>query len=1260
MNVIGRFFAVLLTLLAALLVFAVYLLHSPHGLEWGYRFATILVPGELTIDHLEGQLRGPLRLRGVHYRNDNLDLRLTQLDLRWQPGALVEGRLQIDTVVVTGLHIVTEPSTAKTNSLPDIHLPIEVKIEQAAVHDLSVAARGKGAPFTLTDATLSQAEFKRHRLQLQRLAVSGPHYQLTAKGNVTPRRAYPLDLDIQWSADGGKYGILAGQAHLSGDLQQLKIHHQLSSPVRAELNGTVADVLTDLRWQAELRVPEIKLQTLRAQWPALTLGGTVHGNGTMQRLQVEGELHSHYRALDADHRFALAYEKDTLQLSRFDTTLAKTSARIALRGTIADLAKLPRVDIDGTWQNLSWPLQEPFAIRSTKGHFSLAGTFDHYHIQADGDLAGHQIPASTWSLNADGTPQNLTVTKIEGKFLDGTMMGNGKLVLQPQLAWEATIHGNDLDPGVQWPAWPGRLAFSAHSSGNIKDGITHAQIGISNVRGDLKNFPIDGDGAIHIDGDRFVLSEIRIDSGGNRFTASGSLQDTWLGQWQITATDLAQLLPGSAGRLQGSGGISGPRDSPILTASLIGQKLNFADKHLGEIDLVMAMDTRGRLPSIIQIEAYDAAFGNMRMERIRLYGDGNAQHHRLRLFASAAPGKAAITINGSYQKQQWAGSIDKIDIESPVAGRWQLAEPAKAILDQFTAHLDTLCLQQAKARFCTEMQWATQSGWNTQASLRGLPLNFIKDWMPSGTALAGSLDADIQADNAAGLIKGKVDARLNAGVAHPAIPGNGETSSSIIYHRAHLTMILDDQNLATQLQAGLADGGSIQGNLTIKRNALPAPLGMGQSDLDKSLAGQLHGDIKELSLLPALIPGMEHTQGHLSALLTTAGSLDKPQIIGELRLENGSATIPDLGINLEEITLVAHGDEQDHLRLDLQLRSKGGTLRLGGDLRFDKASGLNIQAQLTGDKAEIVNMPEYHILASPNIHLSVQGHRIDLDGELFIPEANLRPRDVSNAVSASDDVVILGAEGPPSPETPWLIYSQLRVRLGDFVKFSGFGLQGLLRGDITLVDAPQRPTVARGELSIINGRYHAYGQKLEIDRGRLLFIGGPVDNPGLDIRAVRKIQDTATTTGITAGILVRGTIKSPQVQLFSDPTMADTDALSYLLTGRPINQATSSQGQQLYGAALSLGLASGGLLANQIGQHFGIDELTVESGGNFGGGALVIRHYLSPKLYISYGVGLVDRANIFLMRYQISRHWFLEAGSGVQSSADIVYTLERK
>ena len=46
--------------------------------------------------------------------------------------------------------------------------------------------------------------------------------------------------------------------------------------------------------------------------------------------------------------------------------------------------------------------------------------------------------------------------------------------------------------------------------------------------------------------------------------------------------------------------------------------------------------------------------------------------------------------------------------------------------------------------------------------------------------------------------------------------------------------------------------------------------------------------------------------------------------------------------------------------------------------------------------------------------------------------------------------------------------------------------------------------IGRGELSVIEGRYEAYGQKLDINRGRLLFDASPLDDPGLDIEARRR------------------------------------------------------------------------------------------------------------------------------------------------------------
>jgi len=52
--------------------------------------------------------------------------------------------------------------------------------------------------------------------------------------------------------------------------------------------------------------------------------------------------------------------------------------------------------------------------------------------------------------------------------------------------------------------------------------------------------------------------------------------------------------------------------------------------------------------------------------------------------------------------------------------------------------------------------------------------------------------------------------------------------------------------------------------------------------------------------------------------------------------------------------------------------------------------------------------------------------------------------------------------------------------------------------------------------------------------------------------------------------------------------------------------------------------------------------------------------YLSPRLYISYGVGLLQPLNTVRIRYTLSTRWMLEAESGsFANGADLIYTIER-
>jgi translocation and assembly module TamB len=123
--------------------------------------------------------------------------------------------------------------------------------------------------------------------------------------------------------------------------------------------------------------------------------------------------------------------------------------------------------------------------------------------------------------------------------------------------------------------------------------------------------------------------------------------------------------------------------------------------------------------------------------------------------------------------------------------------------------------------------------------------------------------------------------------------------------------------------------------------------------------------------------------------------------------------------------------------------------------------------------------------------------------------------------------------------------------------------------------------------------------------------------------------------------------------------MSQTDALAYILLGGPIENASNEEGSMMAKAALALGLSGGDTIARSLGDRFGLDEMRIESSDKGDQAALVVGRYLSPKLYVSYGVGLIESIDTVTLRYKISNKWQLKVESGEYQGADMFYTIER-
>ncbi len=539
------------------------------------------------------------------------------------------------------------------------------------------------------------------------------------------------------------------------------------------------------------------------------------------------------------------------------------------------------------------------------------------------------------------------------------------------------------------------------------------------------------------------------------------------------------------------------------------------------------------------------------------------------------------------------------------------------------------------------------AGWPGSLRLRGSRLALARlatPWLPPDFELDGRLELESELElSLPDRLRGT--ARLTAREGSLAYPLPGGEPGRWTFRDAGLELALDADGLTARSEMVIGE------NSLLARIELPGARVLALDPATQSIAARLELDVRDLSLLESLQPDLQQPRGQIRVNLDAGGTLAQPRLVGRAELRDGALRIPRLGLELVEMSLTATSDEQGSVNFTAGARSGDGSIAITGESELDAGRGYPTRVQIDGSQFLIARIPEATVVVSPNLVVTVREQTVDVQGDLRVPRAKLQPRDVTSAASVSEDTVIIGGDRPP--EKKWQVTAKVNVILGERVTFFGFGFEGRLDGNLTIEEQPGQPTRGNGIINIHDGRYRAYGQRLDIESGRLLFAGGPLANPGLDLRAVRKAGS------VTAGLRVGGRLRQPQIELFSSPAMGQTDTLSYLLTGGPLETATGEQGAMMANAALALGLTGGDRIARSLGDRFGFDDLRVESSDSGEQASLVVGRYLSPRLYVSYGVGLVESINTLNLRYRITERWRLEAEQGAEQGADLLFSIER-
>jgi translocation and assembly module TamB len=419
------------------------------------------------------------------------------------------------------------------------------------------------------------------------------------------------------------------------------------------------------------------------------------------------------------------------------------------------------------------------------------------------------------------------------------------------------------------------------------------------------------------------------------------------------------------------------------------------------------------------------------------------------------------------------------------------------------------------------------------------------------------------------------------------------------------------------------------------------------------LDGSVSARVADLGVWGAWVPAGWRLQGNLATTAVFGGTFGAPEVRG--RLDGSGLGVRNLleGVHVRdgEVALRLEGEVATVDRFFLRAGDGTLTLRGGAVLGADPSARLSV----TAEQFQLLGRIDRRLVASGQAALLLDPELLRLDGRFAVDEG-LFDASRADTPSLDDDVIVRrpGADEPPRAAAAQAgprrkVDVTLDIDLGKRLRVRGRGLDTLLAGQLRMT-APGGRLAVNGTVETVGGTYAAYGQKLEITRGRVAFGGAP-DNPRLDILALRPKLD------VEVGVAITGPVQSPRVRLHSVPDMSDTDKLSWLVLGREPDALGRADTALLQRAALALLSGEGEGPTDSLIGSLGLDELSVrQSDGEVRETIVTVGKQLSDRWYVGYERGVNATTGTFQLIYRVAQRITLRLRSGLEDALDAIWT----
>ncbi len=1235
--------------LAALILIPLLMLAGVYGFlqtSSGHRWLAEYLAKEISdpqmqvrIDGLEGHL--PFAVEAGRITAADKDgewLAIDALRLRWGADGIWPLRWRIDYLNADKVHLLRLPAQQDSQPKPPLTLPRlpRLRIRQLTLPDISIESAVAGRSYQFAANITNDAG----KASMQLNTLQGPQTSLQLDAQETGKQlAFMLDAQEQAG------GLIEALLHLPLE-EPLSLNasgeiHENGGTIHAELKQSGAIIA-----QAEFTGGDTQQATYRLRLPNLSalteMQGKASAEGVIENMISAPVVHGNAAVelrnaapIRLDYR--LSQQQEQWEIAQFtlrqDTAQADITGSInPLSSTLALKAQLRSGQMEklvslahGAWEAHA-DIEGPFsALRFTlhgQGELDtkLGLTDHHARLEAEGQLRDWHLLSLQKALLHTKNERLETTTEIN--------------TATQKLSAEAMLRLADLS------SLSSALQGNAQAKAKIK-GSFAALEGDMQVAAEAQGKTITLSTPLRWEDKVLRLSAIQVGNDGMQLTGAINMdtrRSMAEGALQLHASNLASLQPFTTVPLAGAGTMEmkafALKGKQAASADATFHALRIGDMQAGEFRAALSADDVPALSGLhAQLDAKQVAFGGSMLDSATLRLNGQGAGGRFTLDAKRAGG-TPLTLHseGAYALAlpDWSMNIEQLS-GSIEKQSYALRSATMLKQEKNTLALRGLRMSLGTGELAAEGSYAPAKVM-ADISAERLPLTLL-----SQGAYAGSLrgKASITGTPAAP----QLSAQMQAEIAHDAAakPAHVDGDIAIANNMAAVKLQAQQDAMRMQANARLPVAFSLQPFRMVLKDDVP---------LQGNVA--MNGEVDALSAL-ALPPG-QNVRGHTEGEFALSGTLQAPQLAGNMHLRNGIYENAASGTSIQALTadVAAEGNTLT-IRNASATDGRNGAITLEGEVTLHKPYSLSLALAL--HEARLLNSSE----ASGVIDgmLKAQGTLAAAEvsgalalGPLDIQIPDMRGVDIPQVRIMNPEVLPQDeiAAKPAALQLGESVRLDVRLSAPNRVFIRGRGLETEVRGNLHVTGSLAQPQID-GRLHTERGRYTLLDKDLAITDGQLIFKGPMPPSPFIQMSA------ETSTKEITAGVQISGPVRAPELTLTSTPPLPQDEILAHLLFGRELRSITPFQAVQLAQAVQNLRGSSGASrfdLLTSARKLLGVDRLTV--GGEGKDVSVGAGKYVTDRVYVGVEGGATPDAGKVNAEVELNRRFSIETEAGAHTS----------